>query len=391
MSSIDNVLMTFVCYGLNTSGVPSTVNAASVTFSEKEVVEAKDVLWETCKSNLDVDKTRRVASVNRTEKMAHLTDIVEASSELMSKNKMPRCITDAIGMARWPTFNNAVVSATNYAEMYKKLDEKFACLEKTVASNTDRITKMTSASGGPRHKEKPVHSKMDRNSKMDGAGGANEKFKDPNLDARVAKMMLGEQKVQATHEPSAQIDVFSSSDQLAAKSDRHVGLHRESESDETQLKDKTDEQGQEASVESYAAVLNIPGGGSVEFSVPNSGPQSHSMNGGNHGRNHSDGFKVQHSIRKVITGTGSGGKITSAMTTKRRSVFLSNLSVSVEDTDLSEHLLGCGVLGARFRKVSPRGATSKSYKVDVSEQYYDKLCNPEIWSEGVKLRDWNPY
>ena len=113
-----------------------------------------------------------------------------------------------------------------------------------------------------------------------------------------------------------------------------MGLHRKSESDETQLKDKTDEQGQEASVESYAAVLNIPVGGSVEFSVPNGGPQSHSMNGGNHGgnhgRNHSDGFKVQHSTRKVITGTGSGGKITSAMTTKRRSVFLSNLSVSVE-------------------------------------------------------------
>ena len=36
---------------------------------------------------------------------------------------------------------------------------------------------------GPRHKEKPVHSKMDGNSKMDGAGGANEKFEDPNLDA----------------------------------------------------------------------------------------------------------------------------------------------------------------------------------------------------------------
>ena len=97
------------------------------------------------------------------------------------------------------------------------------------------------------------------------------------------------------------------------------------------------------------------------------------MNGGNHGRNHSDGFKVQHSNRKVITGTGSGGKITSAVTTKRRSVFLSNLSVSVEDTDLSQHLIGCGVLGARFRKVSPRGATSKSYKVHVSEQYYDKF------------------
>ena len=70
--------------------------------------------------------------------------------------------------------------------------------------------KMTRASGGPRQKESPVHSQMDRSSKMDGAGGANGKFKDPNLDARVAKMMMGAQKVQTTHEPSAQIDVFSS-------------------------------------------------------------------------------------------------------------------------------------------------------------------------------------
>ena len=31
------------------------------------------------------------------------------------------------------------------------------------------------------------------------------------------------------------------------------------------------------------------------------------------------------------------------MTTKRRSVFISNLSVSEEDTDLSEHLIGCGI------------------------------------------------
>ena len=86
---------------------------------------------------------------------------------------------------------------------------------------------------------------------------------------------------------------------------------------------------------------------------------------------------LKYSIRlvRLLLEQDPGGKIISAMTTKRRSVFLSNLNVSVEDTDLSEHLIECGVLGARFRKVSPRGATSKSYKVDVSEQYYDKLCN----------------
>ena len=59
---IDNVLLPYVCYGLNSSCVPVTINA----FSEK-----KDVIWIHCKAHL-IEKPNRVASVNRTEKMAHL-------------------------------------------------------------------------------------------------------------------------------------------------------------------------------------------------------------------------------------------------------------------------------------------------------------------------------
>ena len=46
----------------------------------------------------------------------NVLDILDAVDELRNKCKMPRCVTDAIGMARWMTFTLSVVSALNYKE-----------------------------------------------------------------------------------------------------------------------------------------------------------------------------------------------------------------------------------------------------------------------------------
>ena len=75
MDILDNVLLTYECYPLSSTGVPDYL--ASI-FSENEVGDAKDILWEQCKDHL-VDKPRRVTSVKRTEKMAHLQDIVDVT------------------------------------------------------------------------------------------------------------------------------------------------------------------------------------------------------------------------------------------------------------------------------------------------------------------------
>ena len=50
---LDNVLLTYVSYGLVlTSGKPEVLRAVSATFSEKEVADAKDVLWTQCLDHL---------------------------------------------------------------------------------------------------------------------------------------------------------------------------------------------------------------------------------------------------------------------------------------------------------------------------------------------------
>ena len=97
---IDNVLLTYVSYGLVlTSGKPEVLRAASATFSEKEVAGAKDVLWTQCLDHLG-EKNNRNPSSLRSRKMANVLDILDAVDELRNKCKMPCCVTDAIGIAR---------------------------------------------------------------------------------------------------------------------------------------------------------------------------------------------------------------------------------------------------------------------------------------------------
>ena len=79
--------------------------------------------------------------------MATITDIVDAVSDLMSRSKLPRCITDATGMARWPMFNMAIVSAVNYYKKFWQLEE-FSKLEASVYklyTNLQRINTMKQA------------------------------------------------------------------------------------------------------------------------------------------------------------------------------------------------------------------------------------------------------
>ena len=52
---------------------------------------------------------------------------------------MPRCVCDAVGMARWPIFNNTIVSAVNYNEQFKELRERCNQLEKSATGNTKAI------------------------------------------------------------------------------------------------------------------------------------------------------------------------------------------------------------------------------------------------------------
>ena len=103
-----------------------------------------------------------------------------------------------------------------------------------------------------------------------------------------------------------------------------------------------------------------------------------------------EGFS-QPKTRNVIRGRATGSKISGAVSMRKCSLFISNLVLDVTDSDLSDHLVGCGITVARIRRVSSREAPTKAYKVDILAQFYKKICNPDIWGKGIRIRDWSRY
>ena len=137
---IDNILLTYVGYGMVlTSGKPEVLRALSATFSEKEVADAKVVLWTQCLDHSGKKINRNPSSL-RSGKMENVLHILDAVDELRNKCKMPRCVTDAIGMARWPTFTVSVVSALDYKEQIQKIQDRCSALEASVNKKVQNVS-----------------------------------------------------------------------------------------------------------------------------------------------------------------------------------------------------------------------------------------------------------
>ena len=140
----DNVVLTYVSYG-------------SMAFTKQEVVRAIGVTFQRLKCRMPrmsfgtgVRITSMISLIaedqSRERSRWPMQDIYDAVLDLSNKSKIPRCVCDAVGMARWPIFKNTIVSAVNY-EQFKQLRERCNQLEKHVTSNTKAIDGMKKMPG----------------------------------------------------------------------------------------------------------------------------------------------------------------------------------------------------------------------------------------------------
>ena len=72
--------------------------------------------------------------------MANVLDILDDMDELRNKCKMPRCVIDAIELARWSTFTVYVVGALNFNDQIQKLQGRCSVLEASVNRNVQNIS-----------------------------------------------------------------------------------------------------------------------------------------------------------------------------------------------------------------------------------------------------------
>ena len=250
--------------------------------------------------------------------MANVLDILDAVDELRNKCKMPRCVTDAIGMARWPTFTVSVVSALDYKEQIQKLQDRCSALEASV--------------------NKKVRTASSAQNRIASRGDKNGHPMQVNVVPTVEQPVVSGSKTEGT---IYNIDVM----------DKDTGSCQDVSSDV-----ETGSSGQEK--RSFSAVITQSERGQLQnLAILTVDTDEES------------GKWIKKVSRKHVI---KGSQIHGVRMTRRKSVFVYRLDDSVTMDMMNKHLVSNGIKGAKLRKMSSKDAIYTSYKVDIDVAYCEK-------------------
>ena len=144
---VANVFSAYVVYGLNCATVSNLNNVLGNSFSETEIVEAKDLLWDvTCLE----DKPRRNRSSNRPVKEMHTHNIIDGVLKLRQMKKMPCFVVKPEDFPRLPSFNAETVNTETMDSRIRSLESSLVEMDTMMKINTNNILEHTSRLNGMR-------------------------------------------------------------------------------------------------------------------------------------------------------------------------------------------------------------------------------------------------
>ena len=134
---IVNGLLTFTISLVHNSTDVKITELLVKHFDGTEIKDAKCMLCDVAK----VDYQIRQDSINRSEKVAHVRDIIERLRKLDKDNKLPLFVIDAVGLAKLPKINAEDICYVSVAEKIAQLSSKLDVLNDVVANNSVRSVK----------------------------------------------------------------------------------------------------------------------------------------------------------------------------------------------------------------------------------------------------------
>jgi hypothetical protein len=133
---IINAVLTFAVFGMSSSTFDKNLKVIMSSFSDAEIIDAKNILFNTCGKQLD-RLIVRADSIQRTAKMANTQDILMSLTKLDRINAVPLFVVDAMGLCRIPRINPEEIHEVAIAEKLAMLEAKVNMLDQAVAVNTN--------------------------------------------------------------------------------------------------------------------------------------------------------------------------------------------------------------------------------------------------------------
>ena len=132
---IEDPVLAYILFSQQSGTAAKVRMVATAFFSIEQITQAKDRLWEKSDPGVLGENPRRKDSASRSEKDAHVGDIIVALSKLDKSEKMPRILINALDLGFIPRSHPEELNNITLAD---RLNQQEARLEKLQESN-DRI------------------------------------------------------------------------------------------------------------------------------------------------------------------------------------------------------------------------------------------------------------
>ena len=149
--NIVNPLLAYILFSLHSGTVENVRNAVIDHFPLDIIINAKNILWDSCDRKLIGEKIKRKGSTIRTENEANVTDILSALQKLDRSDKLPNVLIDHKNLSMIPRSHPEELTNIFLVDRLNRFEAKLGSvqelLDRTVAENInmkDRLDNITS-------------------------------------------------------------------------------------------------------------------------------------------------------------------------------------------------------------------------------------------------------
>ena len=139
-------VLSYLVYALQSGPLDNVKLAAIGYFTDDQISEAKDALWNHCGSEIIGNKPKRKELQSRSVREAHIMDILTAWAKLESCDKLPTVVINAIDLCKIPNSHpeelNNITLIDRLNRMESRMSQMQAGLDEVVARSLMLISFM---------------------------------------------------------------------------------------------------------------------------------------------------------------------------------------------------------------------------------------------------------
>jgi hypothetical protein len=361
-SVIIEPVLTYISFALQSGTVENIKKAVLGHFTDEQVLDAKNVLWEKGNNEIIGRKQRRMAGHKRTQREADCSDIIIALNKLDEAGVMPIFVIDYLSLGVIPRSHPEELNNISLIDRLNRLEMRITQVQ-SIADNTaaenlnlkDRLTIIENRT--------PKYSEIAAGSVKQSTNAI------PPTNHSITTTMRDSQYVHPANQSSNAGRGRGRGRGRGFGAGQGFGQKRDVSNDS-----RTTNRSESAHSQMSRAG-SVVSSESQGFEVPKYWLKKENK-------------KKKHTI---IMGRGSGqsGGLKGAPEPSR-DLFIFRVDKSTLEADITNHLANHSVTIQTLECVSHQNAKYKSFKLSVPKSEYDKLFDENLWPEGIMIRKYVP-